>query len=170
MSGKLDQSLDEILSTRRAGGTRGRASRRPRAGRAAAAAAPVGGVKKNTKQAAKAPVPSGPAGRSGEGKISVSNLVSLALSCTHAGSLADSTSAKRRERGADKGMFLMGLYHFAILSNLPTSARSQPIGTNDVTHVATKASSLAGEPHQDCLPSHAQLYAEQRAGARSSNV
>lgn len=78
MSGKLDQSLDEILSTRRGGPRtrRGVGRRAPQAGRTAATAAPVGGIKKHTKPAggAKA-VPTGPAGRSAEGKITVSNLV-----------------------------------------------------------------------------------------------
>ena len=79
MSGKLDQSLDDILKDRRQN------VRRPRGGRRAAKAgirsitskAPVGGVKKITK-AIKAPgksnVPTGPAG-SVESKIIVSNLV-----------------------------------------------------------------------------------------------
>ncbi|KAI9810674.1 MAG: hypothetical protein M1827_006133 [Pycnora praestabilis] len=86
MSGKLDQSLDEILSTRRnaargrgAGRGRGRPRRAPNPVKSngASVAAPVGGVKKNTKPArgsGKAAVPTGPAGRSGEGKIMVSNL------------------------------------------------------------------------------------------------
>lgn len=75
MSGKLDQSLDEILSTKRtpAGGRRStRKTARP------AAPAPVGGVKKNTKPArgAAAKPSSGKAPRlTGESKIIVSNLV-----------------------------------------------------------------------------------------------
>ncbi|KAG6360620.1 hypothetical protein INS49_011684 [Diaporthe citri] len=74
MSGKLDQSLDEILSTKRtpAGGRRStRKTARP------AAPAPVGGVKKNTKPArgAAAKPSSGKAPRpTGESKIIVSNL------------------------------------------------------------------------------------------------
>ena len=79
MSGKLDQSLDEILSTRRkTAGRRGRGVRR--AGTAkVATAAPVGGIQKTTRGAKTAPVksavPSGPAAGSGESKIIVSNLV-----------------------------------------------------------------------------------------------
>lgn len=80
MSGKLDQSLDEILSTQKSvrGGRGPRRGRRaPQAGRATAVvAAPVGGVKKNAKQAKGAvkAIPTGPAGGNGESKIQVSNL------------------------------------------------------------------------------------------------
>ena len=82
MSGKLDQSLDEILSTRRkTAGRRGRGGRRAGNGTKAATAAPVGGIQKNTRSAKAAPakraVPSGPAAGSGESKIIVSNLVRL---------------------------------------------------------------------------------------------
>ncbi|KAJ0125458.1 hypothetical protein N8I77_006418 [Diaporthe amygdali] len=75
MSGKLDQSLDEILSTNKRAPAGARRSARKTA--RPAAATPVGGVKKNTKPArgaaakpssAKAPRPSG------ESKIIVSNL------------------------------------------------------------------------------------------------
>ena len=73
MSGKLDQSLDEILSTKPTGGRRStRKTARP------AAPAPVGGVKKNTKpvRGAAAKPSSGKAPRpTGESKIIVSNLV-----------------------------------------------------------------------------------------------
>jgi len=77
MSGKLDQSLDEILSTQRRtsrGPRRGR--RAPQAGRAVAVAAPVGGVKKATRTAKGAvkAVPTGPSAGSGNSKIVVSNL------------------------------------------------------------------------------------------------
>ena len=81
MSGKLDQSLDEILSSRRktAGRRGGRGGRRAGNGTKAASAAPVGGIQKNTRGAKTAPakstVPSGPAAGSGESKIIVSNLV-----------------------------------------------------------------------------------------------
>ncbi|KAK2752898.1 hypothetical protein FQN54_008051 [Arachnomyces sp. PD_36] len=77
MSGKLDQSLDEILSTRRGGSRRGTRNRASRGGKAQpAAAAPVGGIKKatkNTKATGKS-VPTGPSGASGESKIIVSGL------------------------------------------------------------------------------------------------
>ena len=78
MSGKLDQSLDEILSTRRAAG-RGRARGR----RATTAkAAPVGGISKNTtkvagKAAVKAATTAPAAGM--DQKIIVSNLVRITL-------------------------------------------------------------------------------------------
>ncbi|KAI9841800.1 MAG: hypothetical protein M1837_000394 [Sclerophora amabilis] len=78
--GKLDQSLDEILSTQR------RTARRPGRGRHAAtaakasvvrAAAPVGGVKKSTRNAktnSRGSIPTGPAAGTGDSKIIVSNL------------------------------------------------------------------------------------------------
>ena len=78
MSGKLDQSLDEILSTRRkTAGRRGRGGRRVGNGPKAAKVAPIGGIQKNTRSAKIAPakVPSGAAAGSGESKIIVSNLV-----------------------------------------------------------------------------------------------
>lgn len=78
MSGKLDQSLDEILSTKRSAhkGSRGRGRRAPAAGRTAGPVAPVGGVKKNQKSAkvtTKA-TPSGPTVAAVDSKIQVSNL------------------------------------------------------------------------------------------------
>ena len=81
MSGNLDKSLDEILSTRRNTARRGRGGRRvPNAARKSAAA-PVGGVKKATKEtprtSGRSSVPSGPAGGSGDSKIIVSNLVRI---------------------------------------------------------------------------------------------
>jgi THO complex subunit 4 len=76
MSGKLDQSLDEILSTNK--GTRAGGRRSTRKTARPAAAAPVGGVKKNTKPArgAAAKPSTGKAAKPpGESKIIVSNLV-----------------------------------------------------------------------------------------------
>ena len=80
MAGKLDQSLDDILKTRRQS-TRRPGRRVPNAAKAATTAtiAPVGGVKKATKAAkptGKATIPTGPASGFGESKIIVSNLVS----------------------------------------------------------------------------------------------
>lgn len=79
MSGNLDKSLDEILSTRRNTARRGRARRAPNATRKTTAA-PVGGVSKAArnapKPAGKSSVPSGQASGNGESKIIVSNLVS----------------------------------------------------------------------------------------------
>lgn len=79
MSGKLDQSLDEILSTQRRSANRGKTTRRtrrvPKAG-TATVTAPVGGVQKNAK-AAKAAVkatPTGPTVAPNNSKIQVSNL------------------------------------------------------------------------------------------------
>jgi len=79
MSGKLDQSLDEILSTQRRSATRGkgprRARRAPKPG-STATAPPVGGVKKHAKtaKAAVKATPTGPAIAPGDSKIQVSNL------------------------------------------------------------------------------------------------
>ncbi|EKD12224.1 protein mlo3-like protein [Drepanopeziza brunnea f. sp. 'multigermtubi' MB_m1] len=76
MSGKLDKSLDEILTTTRP--TNGRKLRRGtvrRSGPAGKAApiAPAGGIKKNprTTRGGAKPIPTGPSGN-GEGKIQVS--------------------------------------------------------------------------------------------------
>ncbi|KAH6679249.1 putative mRNA export protein mlo3 [Halenospora varia] len=77
MSGKLDQSLDEILSTRRSSARgRGRGGRRVSSRTTKAApAAPVGGVKKNPKTGkSNKAIPTGPSGGNGESKILVSNL------------------------------------------------------------------------------------------------
>ena len=83
MSGNLDKSLDEILSTRRNATRRGRGRRVPNPARKSTDA-PVGGVSKNTRNTTKGTgkpaVPSGPASGSGESKIIVSNLVSPPLS------------------------------------------------------------------------------------------
>ena len=79
MSGKLDQSLDEILSTQRRGksNARGRGGRRSAGGKPANVA-PAGGIQKNTKPARNAgkQAPAKNAGLTGESKIVVSNLVS----------------------------------------------------------------------------------------------
>jgi len=75
MSGKLDQSLDEILSSRRGVVGRRRSQRRP-AGRPATTT-PVGGVQKtakNTRAAAAKSAPAKATGGSGESKIIISNL------------------------------------------------------------------------------------------------
>ncbi|KAK8087058.1 RNA recognition domain-containing protein [Apiospora phragmitis] len=79
MSGKLDQSLDEILSTQRrsVGGRRGgaRGGRRS-VGRAVATVAPVGGVTKTSKQKGAAAAKQTPAkgALAGDSKVVVSNL------------------------------------------------------------------------------------------------
>ncbi len=79
MSGKLDQSLDEILTNQRRNQQgRRRSQRRPAGAANAATTAPAGGIQKNTKPArgATKPTPAKGAGLSGESKIMVSNLVS----------------------------------------------------------------------------------------------
>ncbi|KAI1210279.1 RNA recognition domain-containing protein [Annulohypoxylon truncatum] len=78
MSGKLDQSLDEIVSTQRrvGGGGRGGRPQRRSVGRAAKAA-PVGGVQKTpklTRAAAAKQNTAKAAGGNGESKVVVSNL------------------------------------------------------------------------------------------------
>lgn len=83
MSGKLDQSLDQIMKDTKPTGGRGRFRGRGRAPRdakskaKAAIAAPTAGVQKNrnnTKPAPKAPAASITKVQSGESKIIVSNL------------------------------------------------------------------------------------------------
>ncbi|ROW10688.1 hypothetical protein VPNG_05162 [Cytospora leucostoma] len=74
MSGKLDQSLDEILSTQRKSAGHRRSTRKPAR---AATAAPAGGVHKNTKPArgnAAKPASARGTKNTGESKIIVSNL------------------------------------------------------------------------------------------------
>ncbi|KAH6656293.1 hypothetical protein BKA67DRAFT_531571 [Truncatella angustata] len=76
MSGKLDQSLDEIVSTqRKVGGRRGRNPARRASGRPTSTA-PVGGVQKNSKkpQASAKQAPAKAAGGPGDSKVVVSNL------------------------------------------------------------------------------------------------
>ncbi|TPX17055.1 uncharacterized protein E0L32_012289 [Thyridium curvatum] len=75
MSGKLDQSLDEILSTQRRSAGRRRSTRRSTG--QPARAAPVGGIQKNTKPArgnTSKTAPAKAAGATGVSKIVVSNL------------------------------------------------------------------------------------------------
>ncbi|KAK0706439.1 hypothetical protein B0T26DRAFT_454164 [Lasiosphaeria miniovina] len=76
MSAKLNQSLDEILSTRAAASRRGRPSTRRSTGTRPANSAPAGGIQKNTKPARNAGKPTGGkgAGFTGESKVIVSNL------------------------------------------------------------------------------------------------
>ncbi|KAK4154266.1 hypothetical protein C8A00DRAFT_14566 [Chaetomidium leptoderma] len=77
MSGKLDQSLDEILTSQRRNQQGRRRSQRRTAGDARpATTAPAGGVQKNTKPArgSSKPTPAKGAGLTGESKIMVSNL------------------------------------------------------------------------------------------------
>lgn len=76
MSGKLDKSLDELLTSRRAAGARRRPQRRA-SGRNPAPTAPVGGVQKSSKIARTAATKqAGGKGAplTGDSKIIVSNL------------------------------------------------------------------------------------------------
>lgn len=83
MSGKLDQSLDEILSSRRHSARRGgRGANRNTNTSKRTVAPPVGGIKKNhatrnARGAGRQVVPSGPADGAGASKIIVSNLVCI---------------------------------------------------------------------------------------------
>ena len=72
-SGKLDQSLDEILSGQRKA-NRGRATRRTSAGNRPTTTAPAGGIQKNKpgRNAAKPTPAKGSSGVVGESKIFVS--------------------------------------------------------------------------------------------------
>lgn len=79
MASKLDQALDEIVTSNRASRGRGRGRGGRRVASKTTTSGPVGGIKKNTRGAAKGPVkaatPTGPANATGESKIIVSNLV-----------------------------------------------------------------------------------------------
>lgn len=78
MSGKLGQSLDEILKDQRA--TRGRGRPARRGGKPATkAAAPAGGIKKNTKPAGKAAKQAPAPNKGGRGGVvlQLGNMVSL---------------------------------------------------------------------------------------------
>ncbi|KAL1839608.1 hypothetical protein VTJ49DRAFT_1311 [Mycothermus thermophilus] len=76
MSGKLDKSLDEILSSQRKTQGRRRSTRRSSGAARPANTAPAGGIQKSTKPArgATKPTPAKNAGLTGESKIMVSNL------------------------------------------------------------------------------------------------
>lgn len=75
MSGKLDQSLDDILKTNRAAKRRGRRVK-PTKTTAVTATAPAGGIKKSTKVPKNAKVAPGSGPGPKESKIQVSGLVS----------------------------------------------------------------------------------------------
>ena len=115
MSEKLDQSLDEILSTRRHSARRGgRGGRRTTNPAKATATAPVGGIKKSTKTArgnVRAVVPSGPAAGNGDSKIIVSNLVSGTFSLHLPIFLLTLHIASRRQRGPNQGMLILRPTH-----------------------------------------------------------
>lgn len=76
MTGKLDQSLDEIISTQRRSHSRGKGGRRVRHSSRAVVINPAGGIRKFPK-ASKGTiknVPTGPSGGTGNGKILVTGL------------------------------------------------------------------------------------------------
>ena len=109
MAGKLDQSLDEILSTRRAAG-RGRGRPARRAGRGA----PSGGIQKNTTRAnGKATGKSvGTVPASGDSKIIVSNLVrppNIWSTCKDANTSSLLMSTKARSRYVEQQPRKLGL-------------------------------------------------------------
>jgi THO complex subunit 4 len=79
MSGKLDQSLDEITTAQRKASAGRRRNPRRSATRPAAPTAPVGGVKKTTKAPRNANTKAAPAKAAAapvDSKVIVSNLVS----------------------------------------------------------------------------------------------
>lgn len=107
--GKLDQSLDEILSSQRKNSQGRRRSQRRSVG-AKPAAAPAGGIQKTTKPARTASKPASGkgAGLTGESKIMVSNLVChtphLFVCCMDP--FANFCVAQGCFRSADQGMLL----------------------------------------------------------------
>jgi hypothetical protein len=109
MSGKLDQSLDEILSSQRRNNQGKRRSQRRTAGtNRPATTAPAGGIQKNAKAARNAakPTPAKGAGLVGESKIMVSNLVSKPPSSTLQSSYANIVLAQGCFRRPNQGMLL----------------------------------------------------------------
>ena len=107
MATKLDQSLEDILTTNRKSSGRGR-GRRVTRGTKARTAAPVGGIKKSTKSTAKAIVPTGPAVK-GESKVIVSNLVrrlKVRFDCFELTPSSLTMSAKARSRYVNDKIFL----------------------------------------------------------------
>lgn len=109
MSGKLDQSLDEILNTRREGArrARGRGGRRAPNPARKSITTPVDGVKKNTRAAkpvAKPSVPNGSVAGHGESKIIVNNLVNLHIALGILDPYANNIPACRYRRAPDQGM------------------------------------------------------------------
>lgn len=81
MSGKLDQSLDDILKTNRAAKRRGGRRVKPTKTTATVASAPAGGVKKPTKATKNAKVIPGSGPGPKESKIQVSGLVRYLAFC-----------------------------------------------------------------------------------------
>ncbi|RKF76929.1 putative protein mlo3-like protein [Golovinomyces cichoracearum] len=76
MSGKLDQSLDEIISTQRRSNVRAKGGRHVRRPGRSVAVNPVTGVRKNPKasKGTLKPVPTGPSSVNSNGKILVTGL------------------------------------------------------------------------------------------------
>ena len=102
MSGKLDQSLDDIVGARRKAGRGRRVKPAKKAGTPGAKAAPIGGVKKSSKVAK--PVGKGAQGNAPHGprdsKIVVSGLVRVPIiDISHA--FTDVTKAIRCHRATD---------------------------------------------------------------------
>lgn len=109
MSGKLNQSLEEILKDKRSSATRGGRGGRPRRGaKPAQPAAPAGGIKKNTstkpaRGAVKQAPTKGAKGSRGS-MIQIGNLVSILPSrvCTYnvplTSSFSPETSPRTRSR------------------------------------------------------------------------
>jgi len=131
MSGKLDQSLDDIVKTRR------QTARKPGRGRGAGNAgrapttAPIGGVSKGArgaKQPMRGSRPLVPITGSGESKIIVSGLVGLQHQ-TLSVSRHSRFLAIRRLGAANQGMWERGFWSTCLFSKHPYSFRRAIIHT-----------------------------------------
>lgn len=129
MSGKLDQSLDEILSTSKRVRTKRGGGRMN--GRNGKPTAPAGGIAKNNNRGGRGGaknVPTGPAagrkpaGGSNGSKAIISNLVSMKAHSITSRPFTNSFSAQGCKRGPDQGMLSIRLYCLWPLCRKPVAS------------------------------------------------
>jgi hypothetical protein len=120
MSGKLDQSLDEILHSTRRKVNRARRPHKPaKVAGTTVKSAPVGGIKKSVKSTRSTTkgVPTGPSAPPKESKIIVTGLVRLPLpmlSCISSDATSHTMSMKPKSRYVDRGLspWIFAAVHF----------------------------------------------------------